>query len=510
MTVHGGRLRKPEATAPLGDYLPPVPEPVLPEIGERFSVLVAGIGGSGVVTVSQTIAIAAYLDGLFSSNLDLTGLSQKYGAVTAHVRIAHDPQALHATRIAAGEADALIGCDLIVAAGDESVSRLKRGKTGAVISADLTPTADFARNPNWSVDGDLLVERLKTALGDRALVLDAQRLAAALMGDPIASNMFMLGAAWQKGLIPVRRAAIERAVELNGVAIEMNKQAFEWGRRAAHDPMSVETLVGFDGPADEPPPLEALVNRRATHLEAYRDAAYAARYRELVERVRAAERSAGLGEGLTAAVARAYHKLLAAKDEWEVARLFAAPEFHEALAREFEGSYKLHFHLGAWPFARPDPVSGRMKKGEAGPWAMIAFRIMARLKILRGTWLDPFRSSDERKLERRLLAEFEADVADLVQRLTPASHPVAVRVVGAYEAIRGYGHVKEASAAEAAKTRAQALSELKAGERRWRKGGLGARTEAQCRARQSSSPAPWARWGASSPRPRRSGARRSR
>jgi indolepyruvate ferredoxin oxidoreductase len=235
VTVHGGRLRKPEATAPVSRYLPPVPEPVLPEIGERYSVLVAGIGGSGVVTVSQTIAIAAYLDGLFSTNLDLTGLSQKYGAVTAHVRIAREGNALHATRIAAGEADALIGCDLIVAAGDEAVSKLKRGKTSAVISADLTPTADFARNPNWSVDKNDLIERLKNALGDKALVLDAQRLSASLLGDPIASNMFMLGAAWQKGLVPIRREAIERAIELNGVAIEANKQAFDWGRRAAHD-----------------------------------------------------------------------------------------------------------------------------------------------------------------------------------------------------------------------------------------------------------------------------------
>ena len=173
-------------------------------------------------------------------------MSQKYGAVTAHVRIAREPGALHATRIAAGEADALIGCDLIVAAGDESVSKLKRGKTSAVISADLTPTADFARNPNWSVDADELIERLKNALGDKALILDAQRLAAALMGDPIASNMFMLGAAWQRGLVPIRREAIERAIELNGVAIDANKQAFEWGRRAGHDPTSVETLVGFD------------------------------------------------------------------------------------------------------------------------------------------------------------------------------------------------------------------------------------------------------------------------
>ena len=463
VTVHGGSLRKPEATAPLSHYLPPVPEPVLPDIGERFSILVAGIGGSGIVTVSQTIAIAAYLDGLFSTNLDLTGLSQKYGAVTAHVRIARDGSALHATRIAAGEADALIGCDLIVAAGDEAVSKLRRGKTGAVISADLTPTAEFARNPNWSVDKDDLIERLKNALGDKALILDAQRLAASLLGDPIASNMFMLGAAWQKGLVPIRREALERAIELNGVAIDLNKQAFDWGRRAANDPVSVETLVGFDEPADEPPSLDALIARRVAHLTEYRDAGYAKRYSTLVERVRAAESRAGLGEALTAATARAYHKLLAAKDEWEVARLFAAPAFQQALAREFEGPYRLHFHIGAWPFARPDPATGRMKKGEAGPWAMTAFRVMARFKFLRGTWLDPFRFSDERKLEKRLIAEFEADVADLTQRLAPASHAAAVRVVDAYEAIRGYGHVKEASAAEAAKARASALSELRTG-----------------------------------------------
>jgi indolepyruvate ferredoxin oxidoreductase len=179
--------------------------------------------------------------------------------------------------------------------------------------------------------------------------------------------------------------------------------------------------------------------------------------------VRAAERKAGLGEALTTVVARAYHKLLAAKDEWEVARLFAAPEFQENLAREFEGDYKLHFHIGAWPFARLDPASGRMKKGEVGSWAMSAFRVMARLKFLRGTWLDPFRNSDERKLERRLIAEFETDVADLTERLTPASHPAAIRALGAYETIRGYGHVKQANAEEAAKARASALNELKAG-----------------------------------------------
>ncbi|MBV9288460.1 MAG: indolepyruvate ferredoxin oxidoreductase family protein [Hyphomicrobiales bacterium] len=460
VTIHGGRLRKPKPTKALHAYLPPVPEPVLPEVGERYSVLVAGIGGSGVVTVSQTLAVAAYLDGLFSSNLDLTGLSQKYGAVSAHVRFARKAEALHATRIASGEADALIGCDLIVAAGDECVSKLNP-ETRAVISADLTPTSDFARNPNWSVDADALIERLNSALSGRALVLDAQRLAATLLGDAILSNMFMLGAAWQRGLVPVSRAAIDRAIELNGVAIEANKQAFEWGRRAAHEPESVETLVGWDEPAHAQPSLDELLERRAKHLKEYMNAAYAARYRALVERVRAAEAKVGLGEALTTAVARSYHKLLAAKDEWEVARLFASPEFAQALAHEFEGNYKLHFHLGAWPFARLDPKTGIIGKGEAGPWAMTAFRILARLRFLRGTWLDPFRSSAERKLERRLIKEFEADVDELLRALSPAGHPIAVRIASLPEAIRGYGRVKEASAAEAAKARDNAFKQLR-------------------------------------------------
>ena len=462
VTVHGGRLRKVDLAAPSSGFLAPIPEPVLPEMGERYSVLVAGIGGSGVVTVSQTLAVAAYLDGLFSSNLDLTGLSQKYGAVTAHVRMAREAGALHTTRIASGEADALIGCDLIVAAGDECVSKLNP-RTGAVISADLTPTADFARNPNWSIDAEGLIDRLTSALGDRALILDGQRLAERLLGDSIASNMFMLGAAWQKGLIPLRREAIERAIELNGVAIEGNKRAFEWGRRAAHDLAGVERLIAEDEPpVPEAPSLDALIERRAAHLVDYCNKAYADHYRALVARVRAAERKAGLGEALTGAVARSYHKLLAAKDEWEVARLFAAPEFQRMVAQEFEGPYRLRFHLGAWPFARLDPATGLMKKGEAGPWAMTAFRLMARLRFLRGTWLDPFRYSNERKLERRLLGEFETDVEDLIGRLSPDNHAAAVRLASVYETIRGYGRVKEANAAEAAKARANALRQLRA------------------------------------------------
>jgi indolepyruvate ferredoxin oxidoreductase len=455
VTVHGGALRKPEQAAPRA--LPPVPEPALPEIAALYNVLVAGIGGSGVVTISQTLAVAAYVDGLYSSNLDLTGMSQKYGAVTAHVRIARDPNALHATRIASGEADAMIGCDLIVTAGDECLSKLKQGAQ-AVISADITPTEQFARNPDWSVDSEGLIGRLKLVLGDGAFVLDAQRLARDLLGDPIAANMFMLGAAWQRGLIPITHAAIERAIELNGVAIPANKQAFEWGRRAAHDLASVERIVAKDDPPlIEAPSLDALIERRAAHLLKSRGKADEARYRALVERVREAERAQGLGEALTSVVARSHHKLLAVKDEWEVARLFASPDFQRALNHEFEGPYKLHFHIGAWPFARPDPQTGVTGKGEAGPWVMTAFRVMARLRFLRGSLLDPFRNSDERKLERKLLAEFETDIDAALARLSPANHAAAVKLAGLPETIRGYGRVKEANAAKAATERVEAL-----------------------------------------------------
>ena len=344
-----------------------------------------------------------------------------------------------------------------------NVCRSSSANSLAVVDADLIPTSEFARNPDWSVDGEGLIERLSSLLGEKAFVVDGQRLARALFGDAIASNMFMLGAAWQRGLAPVRREAIERAIELNGVAVEANKQAFEWGRRAAHDLAAVERLVGDSQPEREAEPsLDVLIEKRAGHLGKSRGEAAARRYRALVGKVRSAETKAGLGETLAAAVARSYYRLLAVKDEWEVARLFAAPEFAETLAAEFEGPFKFHFHLGGWPFGRPDPRTGVMGKGEAGPWVMIAFRLMARLRFLRGTILDPFRNTDERKLERRLLAEFEADMDDLLQRLAPGTHALALRIAALPETIKGYGRVKEAGAAEAAKARARALQQLRA------------------------------------------------
>ena len=475
VTVHGGALRKPlrapdaseRRTAIAQKLGATLPEPTPPVPQGVFSVLIGGIGGTGGVTIGQTLAVAAHLEGWYSSNLDVTGLSQKYGAVLSHVRIARSPDALHATRISAGETDTLIGCDLIVAAGDESMSKLRAGRSRGVVCTDLIPTGEFARNPDWAVDAASLADRLKAVMGDDVLLLDGQRLASTLLGDSIAANMFMLGAAWQLGQVPIAAASIERAIELNGVAVEMNRQAFAWGRRAAHDLPAVERsaqelagaqVIGFA--PRRAATLDEIVAHRAEFLRQSRSAAYARRYSALVERVREREQGAGLGDALARAVARYYFKLLAAKDEWEVARLYAGPEFRQQLAQTFEGDYTLHFHVGAWPFGRVDPKTGKAVKREVGPWLMTAFRVMARLRFLRGSLLDPFRNSPERRLERRLLAQYETDVADWTERLDARNHAIAVRLASLPEKIRGFGHVKAEHAAIAGGERDELLAQF--------------------------------------------------
>jgi indolepyruvate ferredoxin oxidoreductase len=463
VTVQGGKPRKAplaaHANAP-AQWTQDLPEPRLPALDRAFSVLVGGIGGTGVVTIGQTLAMAAHIQGAYSSNLDITGLSQKYGAVHSHVRFAPRPEWLHATRIAAGEADTLIGCDLIVAAGDESLSKMKPGAGQGVACTDLTPTADFARNPDWQIDAAALAERLRSRLGERVLLLEGQRLASALLGDPIAANMFMLGAAWQRGQIPLARAAIERAIELNGVAVAMNQQAFTWGRVAAHDRAAVEAIVQAAQPATAvaigprlPRSVEQIVAHRSAHLMAHTGPALVSRYKAFVDRVRQAEAGLGDGDALARAVAHNYHRLLAVKDEWEVARLYSHPDFKAALAREFEGDVRLRFHLGAWPFAKTDPATGKAVKAELGPWVLTAFKWMARCKGLRGSRLDPFRHNAERRLDRALLAEYEADIAQLLTSLSAVTLPAAVELASLPASIRGYGPVRQAQAAAAAARR---------------------------------------------------------
>ncbi len=475
VTVHGGALRKPKrvqdaaerrAAADRG-HTGELPEPALPTPRGVFSLLIGGIGGTGVVTIGQTLAVAAHLEGWYSSNLDVTGLSQKYGAVLSHVRIARSPDALHATRISAGEADTLIGCDLIVAAGDETLSKLAAGRSRGVVCTDLIPTGEFARNPDWRVDASALVERLKAVVGDAVLLLDGQRLATVLLGDPIGANMFMLGAAWQLGQVPLALASIERAIELNGVAVDMNRQAFLWGRRAAHDVAAVERSAQAVAGAQviglaprRAQTLEEIVAKRVEFLTAYSGAARAKRYTALVDQVRAGEQRAGLGDALAKSVARYHFKLLAPKDEWEVARLYTSAAFREQLAQTFEGDYKLHFHAGAWPFGRVDPATGKAVKREVGPWLMTAFAVLAKLRFLRGSVLDPFRNSAERRLERQLLAQYETDVADWIGRLDARNHAVAVRLASLPEKIRGFGHVKQEHAAIVYKEREELLAQF--------------------------------------------------
>jgi indolepyruvate ferredoxin oxidoreductase len=416
--------------------------------------------------------VAAHLEGLYSSNLDVTGLAQKYGAVLSHVKLAPDPALLHATRVAAGEADALIGCDLIVSAGDETFSKLKPGACGGVVCTDMVPTSEFSRNPDWNPDADALAAKLAAALGDRGLAMEALRLSAALMGDSITANMFMLGAAWQKGLVPLTLAAIDRAIELNGVAIEGNRRAFLWGRRAAHDLQAVERIAAGAGMAGakvirfdpkKPATLAELMAFRIDFLTQYQDAAYANRYAAAVERVKQAEAKLDRGDALSKAVAKYLFKLMAHKDEWEVARLYARPEFRKELEAAFEGDFRLKFHVAGGPFGRRDPVTGRLVKREVGPWLMTAFRAMAPLRRLRGSVLDPFRGSSERRLARGLLETYEADLDRIVGALSADNHAVAVKLASLPEKVRGYGHVREEHAAAVAKEREVLLGQWTGG-----------------------------------------------
>ena len=462
VTVQGAKVRRQGVTAsPTLDpmeavraagakHFPELPDPVIPRLDRSFSLLVAGIGGTGVVTIGQTLAVAAHLDGLFSSNLDVTGLAQKYGAVLSHVKFAPRAELLHATRVASGEADTLIGCDLIVSAGDETMSKLKAG-SGGVVCTDMVPTADFSRNPDWNPDAEGLAARLAEQFGERGQAFEALRLSAALMGDSITANMMLLGAAWQRGLVPLSLAAIDRAIALNGVAVAQNRIAFLWGRRAGHDLQGVERIaVGAGAGAQqvvrfEPrrqESLQDLVRKRSDFLVDYQNAAWAARYASAIGQLEQAAAS----DLLARAAARGLFKLMAHKDEWEVARLYARPQFRSELAQAFEGDLKLRFHVAGGPFGRRDPVSGQLRKREVGAWLMIAFRLMAPLRRLRGSLLDPWRNGTERQLARQLLAQYEQDLDRLQREINPRRQALAVQIASWPDRIRGYGHVREAHA----------------------------------------------------------------
>ncbi|TMG72573.1 MAG: indolepyruvate ferredoxin oxidoreductase family protein, partial [Betaproteobacteria bacterium] len=472
VTIEGGNLKKGKAASPEGEAeFAPLPQPGQNALDRPFGVLVTGIGGMGVITIGQIMAVAAHLEGKGVTVLDMSGLAQKFGPVMSHVRIARSPRDLHSVRVGTGAADLVLGCDLVVASGTEALSKMNDKTTKVLVNATVSPTADFVKNPDWQLPGtDLQADIVDAAGAKNVDFVPAGKLATALLGDAIATNMFMLGYAFQKGWVPLAEESLLRAIELNGVAVEFNEKAFLWGRRAAADLARVERIAT---PAEVIPisqafsrNLDELIARRVEFLTGYQNRAYAERYRKLVERVRSVEtHKAGGGEGkfpLTEAVARYYFKLMAYKDEYEVARLHSDPGFMQKIEGMFEGGYKLKFHLAPPIFNRPDPRTDEARKSQFGPWMMMAFRILAKLKRLRGTPLDIFGMTQERKTERRLIEEYEATVAELLERLDGENQKLAAEVASVPEHIRGFGHVKRRHLDEAKKKEAGLLAAFRA------------------------------------------------
>ena len=543
VTVAGGRLRRPEpvggvrddpGTRPgssgavksaaessgavtsgavtsgrAADDASPLPDPTpvsIRESGNRtYGILVTGVGGTGVVTIGQLLGMAAHLEGKGVSVLDMAGLAQKGGAVFSHVQIADDPAHLHATRIATGEADLLLGCDLIVSAGNEALSKMRPEVTRAVINDEVLPTSDFLRNADWQLPAQALKRNILEAAGERdILFIDAQSVALALMGDALYGNPLLLGYAWQQGWVPLSHAALRRAIELNGVSVAANLQAFEWGRRYAHDPAAVrrragaapsapatrpaepgaESQTGSINPRPEPPAmatiqvhrrssraaalsdsLQALLDDRSHRLRGYQDGRWAQAYLDFVGRVRDVEQSAVPGSGLrlTDAVARGLFKLMAYKDEYEVARLLTDPAFRTGIARQFEGDWSLRYHLSPPGLARVDPRTGRPRKIEFGPWLTPLLSVLARLKFLRGTPFDPFGHSAERRIERALILRYRALIETVLSGLTADRLELALEIARLPEDIRGFGPVKQRYLADFERHEAALVARWKAG-----------------------------------------------
>ncbi len=483
VTIEGGKLRKGKAVGAKADAFAALPEPQLPSTAAPWGILVTGVGGTGVVTIGALLGMAAHLEGKGISVLDMAGLAQKGGAVWSHVRIADKPEQLYAARVAAGEANALIGCDLVVAASDESLAKMRNGHTRVVVNRDQTMTSEFVRgfaaqarsgdvgaNPDPKFPGGSMEQQIVDAVGaDNAEFLDATHLATTLLGDSIATNLFMLGYAWQKGLVPLSGEAIMRAIEINGAAVEANKAAFQWGRRAAVD---LNAVVEAAKPQHGTPEhhklstsVDEVIARRKAQLTDYQNAAYAERYAKLVERVRAAEQRVAPGITLlTEAVARGYHKLLAYKDEFEVARMYTDSDFLKRIDEQFEGDYKLVFHLAPPTLADKDPQTGELKKKEYGPWMLKAMRLLAKYRHLRGTMLDPFARTADRKLDRELIADYERVVEEILAGLELANHDTAVELAAIPEQIRGFGHIRERYLANARKRQATLLEAFRSKE----------------------------------------------
>src|SRR5262245_16362035 len=448
VTIEGATLKKGQAIAAPAD-LPLPPDPVLPEISQTYGVIVTGVGGTGIVTVGAILGMAAHLESKGVGVLDMAGLAQKGGAVQSHIRIARKPDDIHAIRVAARDADLVIGGDIVVAGNKKVLAAAIPGRTHMVINTAEVLPGEFTRNTEFSLPTERLKRAITTAAGrDKTHFVDAARLATALLGQSIGANMFLVGYAYQIGALPLSATAIEHALELNGEAVAMNIAAFRWGRRAAADLKAVEANVPRPEAIDPARKLsesfEEMVERRVAFLTDYQDVDYAARYRTLVDKVKAAESARAPGRsGLAEAVARYLFKLMAYKDEYEVARLYVEPSFERQVRNELGGEHLRYLvHLAPPLLARKDKITGIPRKITFGPWIFGVFRVLAKLKFLRGTMLDPFGYTAERRTERALIRDYETLLGEVLAKLTPENHHIAVGLAAIPEKIRGFGHVK--------------------------------------------------------------------
>lgn len=465
VTVHGAQpkkaqgARKPAAT--VDENALALPDTTLR--GETHGVLITGIGGTGVVTLGAVVAMAAHLDGLAVSTLDVTGLAQKYGAVMTHLRIARDPRKLASTRLAMGEADVVVGCDLLVSAGDEALSRLRPGQARLVVNSAEVPTSDFSRNPDWAMDSAALMGRLQAAAGERLESLDATALATTLLGDAVFANMLLLGVAWQRGLVPVSWPSLKTAVKLNGVQEQRNLLALNWGRLWALDATRIRQLAADARPAQVialpvSERLPALVSDRVARLTAYQNATLGRTYQQRIEGLARAATQAGVGDTLVKQAARQYYRLLAHKDEYEVGRLYSDPAFKQLLAQEFDGELTVHYHLGGGPLAKTHARTGAPLKTEKVFGMTLLMALLGKLRVIRGSWIDPFRLGHERQLANRLRALYEADL-DRMTRELQSHNANAMKALADWPAlVRGFGHVRAANADKALTARDAALA----------------------------------------------------
>ncbi len=457
VTVEGGKLRKPSAVAmDPGDL--PAPEPVL-TLETPKSILLTGVGGTGVVTVGALLGMAAHLDGKGVGLIDMAGLAQKGGAVTTHIRLAATPGQISAIRIAPGGADLMLGCDALTSAGRGALD-LMRPEGHIVANTHEMMTGAFVRNRDFTLPGQQMQARMQNAVpAGQAHLVDATELALKLMGDTIAANLFLLGAAWQMGLIPLSEAAIYEAIRLNGVAVDFNLSAFRWGRNWAWDPDSV-SAIAKPSTTPQPQSLADLIRDRSERLTAYQDTRYGQSYRGFAEKIAALDLAPD--QKIARAVAKNLYKLMACKDEYEVARLLTAKAFDAAISSQFEGDIRVTYHLAPPLLTGIDPATGRPQKRPFGPWATPLMRILARFKFLRGSWADPFARTTERRTERRLIAEYRAGMESAIAGLNPETYDTILALAELPDTIRGFGPVKHAAVAKADEERERLLASLRA------------------------------------------------